>query len=336
MFHSSVGGPPGSFEHHRVHLRAALPRLDKSFYAPSRTFGLRGITSIFGALTALVAAIPICWHFQLYKTLALAIVLLGAYIYKLTIVLHECSHMTLFASRRTSAVVGTVCAGLLGTSYSGYAKAHWLHHKSCGTDEDNGGEGDYHLLEHASALQVLWHLLKPLTGLTFFQAATQYLGVPGREPANAGSPAGVRQLTTWLLPIVVAQAGIALVITGFGRYWYLALVYPVAGATLGLFFSRTRAFCEHVSSGRLDDQCFVRTHEPFWFDKVFFYTLNMNYHVEHHLFPQVPAWQLPRVRRELARAGCLSPEMTSPSILRTVRSRLLEASTQRQVLAGAR
>jgi fatty acid desaturase len=115
------------------------------------------------------------------------------------------------------------------------------------------------------------------------------------------------------------------VATGAGAYPILAAVFPLSAVTLGLFFSRTRAFCEHVSATRAADACFARSHEPNVFDRVFFYTLNMNLHVEHHWFPQIPARNLPRLRRLLNERGCLSGDMTSGSLLGTIAAVLRQA-----------
>ena len=50
--------------------------------------------------------------------------------------------------------------------------------------------------------------------------------------------------------ILAVQLAMAWLATGFGRWWLLAVAYPVSATTLGLFFSRVRAFCEHVSAHR--------------------------------------------------------------------------------------
>ena len=110
----------------------------------------------------------------------------------------------------------------------------------------------------------------------------------------------------------------------------MVLAYPVTAATFGLFFSRVRAFCEHVRLDWHDGECSVRSHLPNPIDRLFFYTLNMNLHVEHHLFPQVPACHLPRVRGQLEDAGYLRPAMTSRFILGTIAGVLADARARRR------
>jgi fatty acid desaturase len=170
-----------------------------------------------------------------------------------------------------------------------------------------------------------WHLLKPLSGVAYLGALRLYV-----RPFTAAAPAGAapgeasatRSRLVELAWIAAMQLGVAWLATGGGRVWVGLLVYPLTAATFGLFFSRVRAFCEHVSETRAPGQCFVRSHMPNALDRLFFYTLNMNLHLEHHLFPQVPACHLWRVRALLAKAGYLEPAMTSTSILRTIVERL--------------
>ena len=121
--------------------------------------------------------------------------------------------------------------------------------------------------------------------------------------------------------------------SGFGRHPWLVLAYPVTAATFGLFFSRVRAFCEHVRLDRHVGECSVRSHLPNPVDRLFFYTLNMNLHVEHHLFPQVPACHLPAVRQHLQDIGYLQPAMTSRFILGTIAGVLGHARARRRVTA---
>lgn len=307
----------------------AIPR---EWYRTSNWYGVRGVASIFGVLLLALASWPWVVARGWWWAAIIVTPILGAYIYKLTIVLHECSHRTLFSSRTANVMVGRACAGLLGVSYEGFTTSHMHHHRHCGTNDETG-EGDYLKLQGASPGQMAAHLLRPLAGVAYFQAFREY--VRPHAPASSGAGFKARGRTRFWVDIgaiVLMQGMVAIVATGMGRHWGLVVVYPLTAATFGLFFSRVRAFCEHVSSLRLPGQCFVRSHMPNPLDRLLFYTLNMNLHVEHHLYPQVPACQLWNVRAQLRESGYLQPEMTSTSILRTIRECLAEARAAR--LAG--
>lgn len=302
-------------------------RLKRDFYVPSDAFGVRATLTLLAILFLVLNSLSWLYGRQGFFVIVLLFPLLAAYIYKLTILLHESTHRTLFRHRSLNVGVGWVAASLLASGFRGYSVAHWQHHRHCGTEEDTD-EGDALRLRAATRRQLVLHLLKPLSGIAFIEVLTTYLRAQKQSDSLTERPARRERLTPWaeLASILAAQTVVATVATGLWRYPLLALVYPCAGATLALFFSRTRAFCEHTTATGTEGQCFARTHRPFWFDRIFFYTLNMNFHVEHHWYPQVPACHLPRLHRELVEAGHVPVEMIGTSVYGTIRSRLAAAS----------
>ncbi len=329
--------PPGVAYVHGL-VRPRDVRVPREWYVPSDAFGWRAVVVLPGVLLACVAALP--WLVTWWGPLAIVPVVpvIGAYVYKLTILMHECCHRTLFRARATNDRVGVLAGGFLVTSYDAFCRAHWQHHRHCGTDED-GEESDYLTLQDAPPGRLVLHLLKPLLGaqaVGLVAGAFRAIAAPGPSEAPAGRAptAAIVSPAAQLASIVGVQVSIALLATGGGRHWWLALVYPATAATFGLFFSRVRAFCEHVHIHRHDGECSVRSHLPNPVDRLFFYTLNMNLHVEHHLFPQVPACHLPRVREALEASGYLQPAMTSRSIAGTIAGVLADArDRQRRVPA---
>ena len=74
-------------------------RVPREWYVPSDAFGWRAVVVLFGVLLACLAALP--WLVSRRGPFAVLPVLpvIGAYVYKLTILMHECCHRTLFRSR---------------------------------------------------------------------------------------------------------------------------------------------------------------------------------------------------------------------------------------------
>jgi hypothetical protein len=161
----------------------------RDWYVPSDAFGWRAVVVLFGVLLGALASLP--WLVDRWGLLAMAPVLplIGAYVYKLTILMHECCHRTLFRARPTNDLVGLVCGGVLVTSYDAFCRAHWQHHRHCGTDED-GEESDYLTLQDASASGLVLHLLKPLLGVQAARMALAALrAIAGRRGASGGPAA---------------------------------------------------------------------------------------------------------------------------------------------------
>jgi len=337
--------PPPSVTYVHGLVRPSGVRVPREWYVPNDAYGWRAVAVLCGVLVGGIAALP--WLVQRWGVVAMLPVLpvIGAYVYKLTILMHECCHRTLFRSRAANDRIGLLCGGFLVTSYDGFCRAHWQHHRHCGT-EDDGEESDYLTLQDASALQLLVHLVKPLLGvpagrlaLAALTALAHRFGAGGgarRGDATGPAPrahVAIVSPVAQLAAIAACQVSIALLASGFGRYPWLVLAYPLTAATFGFFFSRVRAFCEHVRLDRHVGECSVRSHLPNPVDRLFFYTLNMNLHVEHHLFPQVPACHLPAVRQHLHDIGYLQPAMTSRFILGTIAGVLGHARTRRRATA---
>lgn len=114
---------------------------------------------------------------------------------------------------------------------------------------------------------------------------------------------------------------IVILVTQGGQYWWLFTFLPSAALTVGLFCSQTRGFAEHIANPDGHSEAFVRTHLPNWFDQTIFYTLNFNYHVEHHLYPSVASYHLPELHK-LLRNEVHIEETLSSSIYSTIARRV--------------
>lgn len=277
-----------------------------------RGYAIAGVAEVYGGLiSSLFLALFLASRFgPLFGYLVVPV--LGTFIYKATIVLHDCGHYSLFASRRTNTVVGTLTAWIIGTDFRSFQKLHWQHHTRYGTPQDPQGR-DYVGLQTHSRLGLICHLLRPLIGLNLFKLGQFQEAVEKKSSSK-------RQRVAALAGIGISQLVIAAAATRLGSEPWLFFLYPVSAATFGLFYSQTRGFCEHVPDGSQMDGPAVRTHTPFWVDRIFFYSMNFNYHVEHHLHPSIPSCRLPEIHAQLIRDG-LSGSV-SPSIFRTIRVRL--------------
>jgi fatty acid desaturase len=173
----------------------------------------------FGLYAAALALLPLAgvrpW------LLVLATPLMGLAMYRLTIVMHDCLHGTLFASRRANRFVGIAAGALAAVEFHAFARLHWRHHASLGRPDDPQGP-DYWVPEEASRGALLWHLLRPLFGWNLFKLGQVLV-------------AGERDWPGFAL-VGAAQLAAATVASGFWRWWWLAPVPALSAATFGLFF----------------------------------------------------------------------------------------------------
>lgn len=212
---------------------------------------------------------------------------IGLFLYRITIVMHDCTHHTLFVSRKLNTRVGLLLGAMSGIDFHSFCLQHWRHHRLYGRAGDPQGF-QYVDLARMTRGELRRHLVRPLLGMNLRDVLAESL----LAPRNLA-----RSLRTGEIVVVaLVQLAMLSIVTGFGRYPLLALLPFVSGATFALFFSQLRGIAEH---GALEgsDPHIVRSHRSSWLDRVLLYDLNFNYHAEHHAHPQIPSCHLPAMQR---------------------------------------
>lgn len=273
--------------------------------ARSDVYGWRSTARILGTLSVLTVAAPVVTlYLSPWVVVALA-PLLGSQIYKVTILLHDCVHGTLFSSRRCNRIIGGTAAALTGVEFKTFAGLHAKHHQRYGQPDDPQGD-DYLGFADSTRSRLIVHLFSPLIGL------------------GLGKLLALRMAPRHLLLVLAAQLMIALIVTAGGKLWWLLPFYPACAATFGLFCSRVRGFCEHVAPPGFAPRGLVRSHAPNWLEALFFYDLSFNYHAEHHLYPTVSSSHLAALQAHLL--ARMDPRVcVSTSLVGTIMTRLSAA-----------
>jgi fatty acid desaturase len=279
-------------------------------------YGWRHVSAIYVSIFALCALSFLTWRY-LHPALVLLIMpFLGAQIYKITIIMHDCCHSTLFQDRQMNKVVGVVSGFFVGTMFANFCKMHWLHHATYGDEDDPQGD-DYLHLEDAPTHVIVWHLFRPLLGYNLTKLLNFSKATPPtttEQPRTSG-----RDKVIFLVGTISVQLLILLVSTGGLQILWLALLYPACAATFALFFSQIRGFVEHIALPGVSPKNHARTHLPNLIDRLFFYTLNFNYHIEHHKYPNLPSVHLPEIHRRLKDEPTYE---ASESVTGTIKKRL--------------
>jgi fatty acid desaturase len=105
---------------------------------------------------------------------------------------------------------------------------------------------------------------------------------------------------------MLACLNIALSAAWVGVYAWIAYQAPAAGTAaiavphlFGILYTGLRSYVEHAGTGTGLFQDSRTRISPF-FSLVYFFN---NYHLEHHLYPYVPCYRLPRVHAFLSARG---------------------------------
>jgi len=255
---------------------------------PSDLYGWKAVLASALPYLLLLAIAPALARKRAYAPWLLS-PLIGLYAYRMTLVMHDCIHRTLFKDAVLNERLGTTLGAMTGIDFQRFASQHRHHHRSFGERDDPQG---FHYLDLGSrnVCEKVWHLVKPLLGFNLTYALPESLIAPHNLARALRRGEG--------LLFVAAQLCIAALVTGGGRTLTLAILPPVSAATFGLFLSQLRGIAEHAAIGQRQAGC-VRTHAPHWLDRLLLYDLNFNYHEEHHQFPGIPSRYLPEVHRAI-------------------------------------
>ena len=269
---------------------------------PSDSYGWHAIVRNVLPLLLLLASAPWLASWSGFTPWLLT-PLIGLFLYRITVVMHDCTHQTLFARRRLNVIMGQLLGGFSGVDFNSFCRQHWRHHRSYGRAGDPQGF-QYADLGRMNRRELRWHVVKPLLGANLRHVFTESILAPRNF---------MRLVRTGeILVVAPAQLLMLALVTGFGSRPWLALLPYLSGATFALFFSQLRGMAEH---GSLDTQSYlVRSHQPRWLDRVFFYDVNFNYHAEHHALPHIPSCHLPALHQ------AMTAPVASDSMFQTLRA----------------
>jgi fatty acid desaturase len=272
----------------------------------SNVYGAASVAKNLAPLLLLYAAAPYVADRSLAFAWLLAPVV-GLLLYRLTMVMHDCGHASLFAGRRANERVGKLLGFVTGVDFDRFKLLHWEHHKRYGQSGDPQG---FHYLgiSQMTRAAFAWHVLKPLLGANLRYVFRESLLHPSNLKAAAGNGGE-------LAVLALVQVALALLITGVGRHPSLVLLPFAAAGTFGLFLSQLRGIAEHGVGEAGRPEAFVRSHAADRLGSLLLYDVHFNFHAEHHRYPGVPSQHLPALARELSRDEAL------PTMWRTLRKR---------------
>jgi beta-carotene hydroxylase len=213
----------------------------------------------------------------------------GFTVFNFTVLLHEVVHHTVFERRhpRAERALGLLYAIPSGISASQFTRWHLDHHAELGSDEDDPKR--HHLSPKINARWFKLLYCTPVLFPIYFRAAR-------REASTY--PAPLQQAIARERRISMAFHLLALGVIWYGFGFYAALRTSV----IPVFFIFPIAFTlnrlgQHYDIDPTDPAKWGTLMRGHWFWD--FAYLNSNYHLEHHYFPGVPFYNLPRVQRAL-------------------------------------
>ena len=278
---------------------------------------LLAIAQTLGWIAAAVALGVLTWP---SPWMMLSVLVLGVSQHAVFILIHEAAHYRLFAARWANEGLGRLMGMAVGLSMCTYRVTHRLHHNHLYTedDPDTAIHGGY----PRGRAYLLRKLGQDLLGLNAWKTYAYFFGAPAinddtrREirPLDDTSPAlrAAARQDRWLVVAFQLAAPLAALAWGGAQGLLMyAVLWLLPLATVLQPILRLRAICEHgavtdLSSPLTAARC-NRTSGSLAnrLGRALLFPHHVNFHLEHHLYPAVPHYHLPRLHRLLRDKGAL-------------------------------
>lgn len=215
------------------------------------------------------------------------VVLMGIFLQAIAILMHEALHGNLFQNSQLNRLASFLCGVPAFFSGTAYKVAHLNHHRQTRTEQDQDEISN--LCKTRRQFRALFY--------TWFVAGTfLYFFIVPAKAMQIGTYSERRRIAMEYIAMFAINAGIF--VWGIGNHhglwllWYWLLPLQVA-----MFFTNIRSIAEHQCTSTDNALSSTRTTRSNGLVSVLM--LNLNYHLEHHLFPGVPWYNLPKVHRAL-------------------------------------
>jgi len=277
----------------------ALPK--KSLLALSAVSTYKSMLAVLLEWLIIASLFYVNAMYENIALLVISIILIGSRLHALGVFMHEATHYRLHPNRKVNDFIGNVfCAWPILTTLTAYRKNHLAHHRHMNTSDDPDWFSKIDVQYSQFPMmrrEIVLSYLKALSGVMFFTFyLKRTLDISKNEKTD----------TAKNIDKVKRFGSYVFILVGFyftGYFSLIILLWLIPIMTSLVFFAHIRSVAEHFSLPLEHKLNSTRTVKANWWEKIFCAPYNVNYHLEHHLYPSIPWYNLPTCHQIL----CLEP-----------------------------
>jgi fatty acid desaturase len=263
------------------------------FYKKNNAINVLYLISLYGL------SFSIIYFYQYLKNpfyIFFGIFIMGVVQHTLATFIHEAAHLNLFSNKRLNDGFGHfLCSAPLLSYLKDYRYFHFEHHRFTGKIDKDPELKFYRAMKIKpgpyTKKEIIKVFLNDFSGASYFRGLKYFLSYIKlkRKVVLIEKPSVLDHFSvlTWITIIPFIMWSLSL-LTPFLIFW----VAPIL--TLSPILLRWHGYGEHI---REHDGCAssnTLTHQLSWPMTLFLYPINSSYHLEHHLYPQLPWHSLKR------------------------------------------
>ncbi|MEO5807334.1 fatty acid desaturase family protein [Devosia sp.] len=247
----------------------------------------------WGVIALCVAASQAAHNIVVYLV---AVAIIGGRMHGFGVLLHDFAHYRFIDKRK--ALSDWVCELTLSwpilTTVAAYRSNHLAHHRYTNTDKDP--DWMFKLGNHKFTFPQSWQhgVLTLASYLLVIGSVLDVFSVAKRLSGAEKPPLSYR------LTRLGYYLALAILFTLTGSWMLFVLYWLVPYLTTFFLLMHIRSVAEHFGSMDYSHELgSTRSVLPFYWERAFFAPHNVNYHLEHHLYPSVPFYNLPQLHQAL-------------------------------------
>jgi fatty acid desaturase len=243
------------------------------------------ILMMFYSMWIASAALMYIWPVLIVKLICYT--LIGLALHGMATIMHEAMHNNAFTNKKLNWLYGFIAGIPSFFSITAYKVNHSIHHRYTGTEKDP--DELFNITSNKILTRIMFYII-----LMF--GVVLYLF---HVPVNAlrfGSASERKQI---VLEYLIMFSIYTIIILSSLHYDFFNVVLNVwlIPIIFAVLFGNIRGWAEHMLTDKSHVLLSTRTVTS---SKLFsLLNLNLNYHLEHHLFPNIPWYNLPKLHRML-------------------------------------